>query len=183
MRNLSWEGIVERYGEIIWKAADLHNVDPAIIAGVIMQESAGNPQAVSDCGARGLMQIMPMTGAEMGLVNPFDPADNIDKGTKYLAKIRRHRNVQDRTDYMLAAYNCGPARCRRKPWPAQTRDYVPKVLKYADEYRAFIISRLPNEPDPRKAEDTNTRKLNPGWMLYYWGLCKNTGGKNGGDNQ
>jgi len=49
-------------------------------------ESAGDPSAVSGCGAQGLLQLMPATAAELGVANPFDPAENLRGGITYLRR-------------------------------------------------------------------------------------------------
>lgn len=101
------------------------------IRAVMRVESAGNPQAISQAGAMGLMQVMPGTWAELrqhhGLGgDPFDPRDNIIAGTAYLrAMLDRYGTV----GAMLAAYNAGPGRYDEflstgRPLPAETRAYV-----------------------------------------------------------
>jgi len=113
---------------IIAKAAEEHGVDPSVIKAVIRVESRFRNDAVSRVGARGLMQLMPGTARNMG-IDPSDPAQNIDGGTKYLKQlIDRFGNIQD----ALAAYNAGPTSVTRyggvPPYP-ETKRYVDEVMK------------------------------------------------------
>ncbi len=104
-----------------------YNVDPALIKAVIQVESGGNPAAVSRAGARGLMQLMPATAAEMGVADPFDPAQNIMGGTRYLRRLLdRYRGD---TKLALAAYNWGMGNVenRLEAMPKETRNFIAKV--------------------------------------------------------
>lgn len=123
-----------QYAPIIKRASKKYNVPIELICGVILQESGGNFKAVSHCGARGLMQIMPATAKRLGVKNSFDPAQNITGGAKYL------RMLLDRFDgnmsLALAGYNAGEGNVekygRKIPPFKETQAYVPKVLKFAD---------------------------------------------------
>src|SRR5688572_26860540 len=77
----------DAYEELIKEAADVHELDPALIRAVMRTESAFNPAAVSPVGAMGLMQLMPALAKEMGVADPFDPRDNIMGGAKYLRQL------------------------------------------------------------------------------------------------
>ena len=103
-----------------------HGVDPDLISRQIQQESGFNPAAVSPAGARGVMQLMPGTAADLG-VNPDDWRQNVDGGVRYMAQ--QMRDFGGDTELALAAYNAGPgnARKRGKDWSQyapETRDYV-----------------------------------------------------------
>ncbi len=125
---------VASYAPIIQRASAKYGVSKELIIGVILQESGGNLRAVSHCGARGLMQLMPATARGLGVSNSFDPNQNIMGGTKYL------RQLLDRFDgnmaLALAGYNAGEGNVekygRRIPPFKETQAYVPNVLKYAD---------------------------------------------------
>ncbi len=117
-------------------AADRYGLPPELIAGIIWQESRGNPRAVSHCGAMGLMQLMPATAVSMGITNPFDPAQNIDGGAKYIRQMIDKFN--GRVDFAVAAYNAGPGNVSKFggiPPFRETQDYVPKVLGFANSFR------------------------------------------------
>jgi soluble lytic murein transglycosylase-like protein len=116
-------------------AAAKYNVDPALLRGLIRQESNFNANATSPAGARGLTQLMPGTAAALG-VDPSVPAQAIEGGAKYLRQqLDKFGNDPAKA---LAAYNAGPGAVQRYggvPPFAETQNYVRKVLAYAAEYR------------------------------------------------
>ena len=114
---------------IIQKAASTYSVAPNLIDAVIRQESGGNPCAVSDQGAMGLMQLMPATAALMGANQPFDINQNVSAGTRLLADlIQRYNGDLNR---VLGAYNAGTAAVDRAAGPPpfpETLNYIHSVL-------------------------------------------------------
>ncbi len=140
------------FAGLIQDAAEAHGLDPALVAAVVEQESAFQVQAVSPVGAMGLMQIMPGTAAELGLLEPFDAAANLDAGAEYLAwLIDRYGSVE----LALAAYNAGPGRvdaCQCIPDNGETAGYVARVLAAAERYRLPVIA-LPYQGDYRLVDN------------------------------
>lgn len=143
------------FAEHVRAKADHHTIDPALLYGVIRQESRFNPQATSSAGARGLMQVMPTTAhwlaKKLGIGKPNDkalgdPSTNVKLGSAY---VRHLLDTLDQSPVLVAAgYNAGPRRAQR--WRDQrplegaiyaesipileTRDYVKKVLANAAVY-------------------------------------------------
>ena len=113
----------------IAEAAAKYDLEPALIRAVIQVESNRNAGAVSPAGAQGLMQLMPKTAAELGVTNPFDPAQNIEGGSRYLRQLL-NRYQGDRR-LALAAYNWGMGNLEKRPeaLPKETQQYILKVEK------------------------------------------------------
>jgi soluble lytic murein transglycosylase-like protein len=117
-------------GQIVGEASVQQGVDSDFIRSVIRQESAGNSQAVSVAGARGLMQLMPATALKLGVSNSFSPEQNVHGGTRYLRELleRYHGDAIK----ALAAYNAGPGavdRYKGVPPYRETRQYVQRVVR------------------------------------------------------
>lgn len=118
------------YGELIYRTASRHRMNPLLVAAVVWTESAFDPHAVSARDARGLMQVTPATGERFGLRTDqlFDPARNLDAGVRYLRWLTDR--FDDDLDRILAAYNAGEAAVDRHggiPPFAETRDYLRRV--------------------------------------------------------
>lgn len=129
-------GTPSAYDAQITAAATKYGIDPALLKGLIRQESNFDPNAKSGAGAQGLTQLMPGTAAGLGVTDATDPAQAIDGGAKYL-KQQLDRFGGDASK-ALAAYNAGPGAVAKYggiPPYAETQNYVTKVLGYAAEYR------------------------------------------------
>ena len=125
-----------KYDRFIRSAALRHEVDPLLVKAIIKAESDFNPSAVSRVGALGLMQLMPDTAREMRVSDPFDPAENINGGTRYIRKLLGMFKGNIRL--ALAAYNAGPTRIIEIgdiPNFTETTNYVKKVMFHYDLYR------------------------------------------------
>ena len=94
------------YDGFIRATAQHYGLEPALVKAVIKCESNFDPQAISPRGAQGLMQLMPKTQTSLGISNAFNPRQNIDAGTRYLALLRETFGAQ--VPLLLAAYNAGP---------------------------------------------------------------------------
>jgi hypothetical protein len=115
--------------QLVLDSATKYQLEPGLLHAMIRTESAGNPLAVSNKGAQGLMQLMPGTAKQMGVTDPFDPAQNIDAGAHY---FRQQLDKYGDVPTALAAYNFGPRNIdQKKPLPKETRDYVEKITKKA----------------------------------------------------
>ncbi len=124
------------YDPLIEQAAARNGLDPAVLHGLIQQESGFDPNSQSSAGAAGLTQLMPGTASSLGVANPLNPAESIEGGARYLSQMmsRFGGNTED----ALAAYNAGPGAVQQYggvPPYAETQSYVSKVLGYAEAYR------------------------------------------------
>jgi soluble lytic murein transglycosylase-like protein len=129
-------GSTSQYDPLVEQAAARYGIDPAVLHGLIQQESGFDPEAQSSAGAAGLTQLMPGTASSLGVANPLNPAESIEGGARYLSQMmsRFGGNTED----ALAAYNAGPGAVQQYggvPPYAETQSYVQKVLGYADAYR------------------------------------------------
>ncbi|MDW8330352.1 MAG: transporter substrate-binding domain-containing protein [Cyclobacteriaceae bacterium] len=103
---------ISPYDELIKEGAARLNWDWRLLAALIYQESKFNPKNESWAGAAGLMQLMPETAQRFGAADPFDPAQNIRAGVKFLKHLdtywqKEHVQEEDRIKFVLASYNAG----------------------------------------------------------------------------
>lgn len=131
--------VPQAYRGIVSNAASAYDVPEGLIASIIKAESSFNPKAKSSAGAGGLMQLMPGTAQGLGVKDVYDPTQNVNGGTKYIAgQLKKYGNPE----LALAAYNWGPGNVDKaikkygNSWssikshaPKETQNYVTKVIK------------------------------------------------------
>lgn len=125
------------YSAIINDAAKKVKLRPELLHAVVMVESRYNPNALSEAGAKGLMQLMPQTAKRYGVINRSDPRQNVNGGAKYLSDLLKMFNFN--LNLALAGYNAGENAVIKygnkiPPYP-ETQNYVKKVLAYYQENR------------------------------------------------
>lgn len=134
-RKENYENVQGDFNKLISDKSYQYGLDPALVKAVISVESDFNPRAVSEKGAMGLMQLMPLTAKELGVSNSFDPVANIDGGTRYLRYLLDYFNWD--MELALAAYHAGISRVEKHfgipPIPA-THAYVKKVKTTYSKY-------------------------------------------------
>lgn len=125
-----------QYHPLVLQAANRYQLEPAFIHAVITAESSYQRTAISSAGAKGLMQLMPVTAKRFGVIDPFDPAQSINAGAQYLYKLLNEFKTKK---LALAAYNAGEGTVRRHnkqipPYP-ETQRYVSKVMGLYQYYK------------------------------------------------
>jgi soluble lytic murein transglycosylase-like protein len=117
-----------------------HGVDPLLLYSVMHQESSFKSRAISPKGARGLMQLMPLTAARYGVTNIFDPKQNIEGGARYLRFLLDHFDGD--LNLALAGYNAGEGAVEKYGWRippySETQEYVRRIS------RRYGLLRDPN---------------------------------------
>lgn len=117
-----------------------YGVDPLLLYSVMHQESSFKSRAISPKGARGLMQLMPLTAARYGVTNIFDPKQNIEGGARYLRFLLDHFDGD--VNLALAGYNAGEGAVEKYGWRippySETQEYVRRIS------RRYSLLRDPN---------------------------------------
>jgi soluble lytic murein transglycosylase-like protein len=127
------------YADTIRAASVEYGVDEAFLRAIIHAESAFNPRALSLKGAQGLMQLMPGTASDMGVLDAFNSDQNIRGGARYLSLLLHDFDGNERL--AAAAYNAGPGAVQRYkgvPPYAETQVYVERVGTLRKRYGAAI---------------------------------------------
>jgi soluble lytic murein transglycosylase-like protein len=125
-------GAAARFAELIDRASTAHSVDPGLVRAMIQVESGYRPDARSRKGAMGLMQLMPEIARRYEVVDPYEPAANIEAGVKHLKSLLERYAMP----LALAAYNAGEAAVERFggiPPYRETEDYVRQVMALSRE--------------------------------------------------
>jgi soluble lytic murein transglycosylase-like protein len=128
---------------IILQAASRHEIDPALVKAIIMAESGYNPNAISQRGAKGLMQLMPSTAEALGVEDVFNPEQNISGGVRYFKKLVNRFDGDIKL--ALAAYNAGSKKVRYYqgiPPYKSTHHYIEKVFKYYKQYKNQMTEKM-----------------------------------------
>jgi len=124
-----------RFDPHIQDAAEEYDVPVSLVKAIIKAESDFDPNAVSQAGAQGLMQLMPETARDLGVSNSFDPRENILGGVRYFKELLDQ--FQGSIPLALAAYNAGPNRIgplREVPHIEETERFVRRVMEYFYNY-------------------------------------------------
>ena len=129
---------ISKYNSIISGAARDNKVDPQLIRAIISTESNGYADAVSPKGAKGLMQLMDTTAADLGVKNAFDPKENIYGGARYIRDmLDRYGNDLEKA---VASYNAGPGAVDAyngvPPYP-ETSNYVQSVISNYKQFKEY----------------------------------------------
>ncbi len=104
-----------------------HGLPKGLMRAVVQVESGGRAHRISFAGAMGPAQLVPGTAALLDVKDPFDPAQSIDGGARYLSQLLRRTG---RVDLAVAAYNAGPGAVQgRVPRNGETEVYVARVLR------------------------------------------------------
>lgn len=126
----------KKYDDIIANASQQYGVSFPLLKAIIKAESDFDPRAVSQKGAKGLMQIMPENFKPLGIKDPFDPSQNIHAGARYFKQM--YDRFKGKLALSLAAYNAGPTaveRYKTVPPYEETEEYVKKVLTLYYNYK------------------------------------------------
>ncbi len=181
------EGKSLRYGELIDDVAQRHALDPLLVHAVVEMESAYRPEAISDKGAIGLMQVMPATGMRFGQRALTEPRANLEAGAAYLSWLMRR--FDGRLELALAGYNAGEGAVVRYgnavPPYEETQTYVRKVMARYARLRGGASPGVPASDVPAAAVAAARRAGKPkatmggvGDMGQLWRIF--TGGSNAG---
>lgn len=145
---------------IFESAAKKYGVSADLLKAVGKAESGFNPNAVSRCGAQGVMQLMPATAASLGVKNSFDPEQNIMGGAKYLSQLLG--KYDGNVSFALAAYNAGSGNVAKYggiPPFKETQNYVQKVLSYQKEGVSAPADSINSSPSASSSISTAADKL------------------------
>jgi soluble lytic murein transglycosylase-like protein len=155
------------YDNLILEHARANGVRADLVRAVMQVESAFNPRARSPKGALGLMQLMPATIRQFGVSNPYDPAQNIGAGVRYLRDLLDR--YQNNEALALAAYNAGPGAVdnhgQAVPPYRETRDYVAHVNQLAGhpiEMRGNTLYKVVDYVDGRPVPRYTDKKPTTG---------------------
>ncbi len=158
-----------RFESLVQEAAAREGVSPDLVRAVIRTESAFDHLAVSSAGARGLMQLMPDAARRFGVLNAFDPRENIGGGVRYLRVLLNL--FRGDVALTVAGYNAGEGAVTRHggiPPYRETRDYVRKILALLSRGPALpAVTMASSTPSPAKPATRVAARREPR-ILYKW---------------
>lgn len=148
--------------DIFQKAADTYNVPVKLLKAMAKAESNFNPNAVSSCGAQGIMQLMPATSKALGVTDPFDPEQNIMGGAKYISgKLAQYNG---NVNLALAAYQAGSGNVAKYggiPPFESTRTYIRNINKYMNS--SDITNEVYYNPEDKKTVSEKNKAASPAY--------------------
>ena len=156
--NLNYAEQEAKFDALIVKAAEKYRIDPYLVKAVIRTESMFDPDAISDAGAQGLMQLIPATAERFHVDDLMDPAKNIEGGTEYLRWLLDLFKGDARL--AVAAYNCGERLVQHEhtvPNIPETQEYVVRVETARVNYRAKGLNATPPQKKAAAAPAITTR--------------------------
>ena len=175
--------IPDHFKELVYKYSELNGLDPDLVAAVITRESHWDPLITSKKGARGLMQLMPGTAADLGVSDVTNPEQNIKGGTKYLGDmIKQFGSVE----LGLAAYNAGPGNVLKYggiPPFEETQEYVKIVMglynngSKTSSSSGTMKPSTPSSGSQEAVESTSSGSIAPSWSNLsddWWVQAKQT---------
>lgn len=124
----------EQIEEIVQTFADKYDIDSNFIKAIIKQESGFNANATSKKGAMGLMQLMPKTAESLGVINAYNPWENVEGGVKHLKSLLK--TYEGNKELALAAYNAGAGAVKKYggiPPYKETQNYVSSIMATYDK--------------------------------------------------
>ena len=149
----------EIFDDLVREHSQRQSLRPELVRAVIQVESGFDPRATSPKGAMGLMQLMPQTATSLGVLNAYDPAENIRGGTAYLRQLLdKYGNEQ----LALAAYNAGPGAVDKYdgvPPYRETKEYVRKVGSKAQPAGSLAEAHGYLPVDSRSSAIASCRRL------------------------
>lgn len=172
--TINWAGTLSGFttgnptvDSYILESGRRHSVDPLLLYAIMHQESTFKPRAMSNKGARGLMQLMPGTAARFGVTSIWDPKQNIEGGTRYMRFLLD--KFEGDVRLALAGYNAGEGAVMkygyRVPPYNETQEYVRRISKRYDLIRDPLAYQYANRVS-REQIAVNQRKESAPLTMY-----------------
>ncbi|MBQ4522871.1 MAG: lytic transglycosylase domain-containing protein [Lachnospiraceae bacterium] len=156
--------------DIFQDAAATYDVPVNLLKAVAKAESNFDPNAVSHCGAQGIMQLMPATASYLGVEDAFDPEQNIMGGAKYLSNLLK--TYDGDVTLTLAAYNAGSGNVKKYggvPPFKETQNYIKKISGYLNQDfsldTVIYTTKNPSDSSAVSATRDTTAKKNTATLV------------------